>query len=344
MVDDSMRDIASKGGKARAESLTAEQRRAIAKEAASARWATPRETHAGALRFGNVEIPCSVLDNGTRVLSTQGITRAFGGKTQGTAKRKTETRQLPAFMASERLKPFISMELASRVTNPITYIPKRGGLGKGYEATLLPEIATLFVKASRHKALQKNQEKYVQAAQVILEGLATVGIIALIDEATGYQNDRAKDELVRILEAYISKALLPWTRRFPPEFFGEIRRLYGWPPREENHQGPRFMGKLIKQLVYEQLPPGVLEELETKNPVLPKGYRRYKHHQFLTADIGHPHLGNQVATVMGLMRASETRQEFYRLFERAFPKRAADTNVLIVTKQMKLPLGPGFED
>ncbi len=123
--------------------------------------------------------------------------------------------------------------------------------------------------------------------------------------------------------------LLPWARRFPPEFFEEIYRLNGWPFVEGNLRGPRYVGRLINELVYKKLPPGVLGELQRKNPVQDYGYRRHKHHQFLTPDVGHPHLDKQVTAVMTLMRASDDKATFRRLFEKAFPVRG---------QQIPLPL------
>lgn len=78
----------------------------------------------------------------------------------------------------------------------------------------------------------------------MLKALANVGITALVDEATGYQKDRPKDELRLILEAYISKELLPWTERFPEEFYKEMFRLRQWPFSSVEYpkkgpQGPR---------------------------------------------------------------------------------------------------------
>ena len=44
-----------------------------------------------------------------------------------------------------------------------------------------------------------------------------------------------------------------------------------------------------------------------------------KHHQWLTDDVGDPHLRNQISQVLGIMRAARNKGEFFRLFERAFP-------------------------
>src|ERR1700733_8048529 len=104
-----------------------------------------------------------------------------------------------------------------------------------------------------------------------MRGFAKLGLIALIDEATGYQELRAKDELQKILSAYISPTLLPWAERFPMEFFKERFRVWGWdwPHTEDNYkgpQGPRYAGKLVRHIIFENLPPGVLQELDRLNP------------------------------------------------------------------------------
>jgi ATP-dependent DNA ligase len=43
-------------------------------------------------------------------------------------------------------------------------------------------------------------------------------ISALVDEATGYQKERAADALARILEAFIAKELQPWIKTMFPQF------------------------------------------------------------------------------------------------------------------------------
>jgi hypothetical protein len=91
------------------------------------------------------------------------------------------------------------------------------------------------------------------------------------------------------------------------------------------------VGKLIKHYIYEQLPSGVLEELERVNPKNDKGNRPRKHHQHLTSSTGNIHLDKQITGVMTLMRAARNRREFDELFERVFPP-----------AQMKLPLEIDF--
>ena len=84
---------------------------------------------------------------------------------------------------------------------------------------------------------------------------------------------------------------------------------------------PGVVAAYTKDLVYARLAPGVLEELERKNPVTPTGRRKAKHHQWLTDDVGHPALAQHLHAIIGLMRASETWEGFRKLVDRAFPKR-----------------------
>jgi hypothetical protein len=63
---------------------------------------------------------------------------------------------------------------------------------------------------------------------------------------------------------------------------------------------------------YERLAPGILAELEGRNPKDERGNRRGKHHQLLTDDVGHPALAQHLHAVIGLMRAAGTWDQFYR--------------------------------
>jgi hypothetical protein len=159
-----------------------------------------------------------------------------------------------------------------------------------------------------------------EMAGILIRAFARVGVIALVDEATGYQQDRARDELNRILEAYISKELLPWTKRFPDEFFKQTFRLHGWEYKPGLVRSPRYLGKFINKTIYVPMPPGVLEELRRLNPRTEAGYRRYQHHRFLTPDTGKLHLDKQIVAITVLERISEDKRGFWENFGKAYPQ------------------------
>lgn len=269
------------------------------------------------LKIGNVEIPCYVLDDGTRVLTQYGFYEAIGRSGKPAKGWGSSLENIAPFLALDNLKPFIDNELIDS-TKPIKFRAEKG-TAWGYRAEILPKVCEVYLRARDAKALLKTQQKFASACDLIMRGLAHVGIIALVDEVTGYQYERDRDELNKILEAYIAKELLPWSKRFPDEFYKELFRLRGWQFRPFTVKRPQFVGKLTNQLVYEKLPPGVLDELRAKNPKNEKGRRKHKFFQFLTDDIGNPHLERQLVAVTTLMKVSPNWRKFEGMFKRAFP-------------------------
>lgn len=311
---------ASRGGLARAEKLSSEERREIAQRAAAARWgveAVPAP-NVGELVIGDRQIKCAVTEDGTRLINQETFLVALGRAPKAKGGTGVRSNAVPAFLSAANLRPYISRELES-LAEPILYSLPGGGRAYGYNAKLLPEVCDVYLDARTNGDLLKSQETAARAAEILMRGLARVGITALIDEATGYQEKRARNELQRILEAYVQAELRPWIKTFPDEFFQEIYRLQGWEYKSGTSKRTPYVGKLVNKYVYKQLPPGVLDELRRRNPRTEHGHRRHKFHQFLTADTGNTHLDRQISTVTTLMRIANNKQEFETLFERAFP-------------------------
>jgi len=336
MNDNNAESRGSKGGKARAKALNPQKRKAIARQGAQARWANVSNTketgnevpitihpatQPGVLHIGDIDLPCAVLSDRTRVITESSVAktlgRSYGGKQRKLARSTKEGLPLPYFLYGGNLEPFVPHSLRVALNKPIQYLAT-GGIRRAVNAVLLPEICEVWLKARENGVLQPSQGRVAKNAEILMRGLAHVGITALVDEATGYQEIRDRDELHRILEAYISKELLPWAKRFPDEFYAHLFRLRGWQYRPPSVKRPKYIGKLTNEFIYEKLPRGVLNELRNKNPVTPKGYRRHRHFQFLTEDIGNPHLEKQVVAVTTLMKASHNWATFERLFKRAY--------------------------
>jgi|SRR5882672_16124 len=329
------KSIQSMGGIARADSLPAEDRSEIARTAANARWGKelPRATHTGQIVIAGRSFSCAVLDTGKRLLTQETFLTAIGRAAK--AKGKTGSfvvDGLPPFLAAENLLPFISEDLRQSTT-PIFCRNEKGVRLAGYDATLLPMVCEVYLRLRDHcrdqgKKVPAHQKHIVEACDLLMRGLARVGIIALVDEATGYQEQRAKDELSKILEAYIVEELRPWIKTFPDEFFKQVYRLHRWPFRPGSAKRPSYVGQLINKYIYEQLPPPILPELRKLNPVTQGGYRRHKHFQFLTADTGNVHLDRQITATTTIMKVSDDRKDFEENFAKAFGK----------TYQHRLPL------
>lgn len=299
-----------RGGVARSRSLSAQERSRIAREAAKRRWGDANVSAvAGSpdkpIRVGGIEVPCYVLEDGRRVIATNGVLDSME-MARGGAMVKGMNR-LELFAAQNRLSSFVSDELLERIADPIKF-RVGNNTTNGFESDVLIDLAEAVIAADNAGVLQKQQRAIAHRCRVITSSLTRLGLIALIDEATGYQKKRDADELQKILEAYILPEHRPWLQVVPEEFTNEIYRVYGWKRKAQN-RGPRYAGKLIRQLVYEKMPKPILPALDEQNPSQ-KGYRKHKHHQFLTPKQGLDHFRSQIITIMTLLRISANKAEF----------------------------------
>ena len=272
------------------------------------------------LIIGEIEIPCYVLEDETRVLSQRGLIGSLDMSTGGTSGRKDRAPQLAVFLGGNTLAPLVTGETAARAASPIEFVPPHGGRSAyGYPATLLPDICDVVLAARAAGDLQQQQRHIADRCELLVRGLARVGIIALVDEATGYQEIRARRALAAILEKFIAEELQPWTKTFPYSFYEQIFRLRGW-SGPDGAKRPSVIGHYTNDFVYDRLAPGVLEELRDRNPVLPEGYRKDRHHQWFTPEFGDPKLREHIAGVTALMRAAPNWTAFRRSLQRAYPR------------------------
>ena len=280
-----------------------------------------RATHHGDLKIGNIELAAYNLPNGTRVLSRIGFIKALGrtGKAKGGRKYDMES-QVPVFLTANNLKPFITSELLENST-PIEFIDPNGIKAIGYRAELLPSVCYVFIDALEANALKLNQLHIADRAKLLIRGFATVGIIALIDEATGYQDTRMKDALEIIFNQYLLDKAKKYTVTYPLELYKQWFRLNNWEWRPENAQKrPGVIGTWTNQLIYDRMAPGLLNELKRRNPKNEKGYRPHKYFEFLTDEVGEPKLREFFGGLIALARASTTWRGYLEMVNRAYPQ------------------------
>lgn len=311
-----MTDGRVRSGKAAAAALTPEQRKERAKAGALKRAelaALPKASHRGEIKIGDMTLACCVLGDGRRLISENAINSnlgSSGGKTYRLrdAASSDEHGPLPLFLASKALKPYINQVFTGVDLSPVEY-NDNGKIGFGFDASILPKVCEVWLLAAENDALQTSQLSRAKKAEVLIRGLARIGIIALVDEATGYQAKREKDALAKILEAFVAKELQPWMKTFPDAYYENIFRLYGlkYPPEKNKNFRPSFIGKITNDVVYERLAPEILPELKK---AASKAEKKAKLHQHLTDDVGHPKLREHLSSIVTLLKLSKTPQDF----------------------------------
>lgn len=270
----------------------------------------------GVLKIGDADLDVAVLEDGTRVITQNAVFRALGRDPRGNSRID----QIPAFMDAKNLQSLISSDLRTKIKR-VPYLDENGKEKEGYSADILPLVADLYLKARDEGLLTPQQISTAQKAEILVRSLARIGITALVDEATGYQYERERNELQKILKAYISEELLKWEKRFPDEFYKEMFRLNGWDFTVSGiKKRPPVIGKWTNALIYNELPMGVLQELKENTP------KHARYHQRLTPDIGQPNLMAQIYKVIGIMQSSDNMREMWERFKK-IKAREQDENI-----------------
>jgi hypothetical protein len=264
----------------------------------------PIALYSGVLPIGGVELDCAVLEDGTRVLSERAVHRAFGSKRGGShwlrVKANPDGANLPSFLSANNLAEFISPDLGAALIEPVRYQIGLGGMvANGIKAELLPDICGVWLAARRDDKLLPSQEHLAKQSEILMQAFAKVGIVALVDEATGYQLDRKHDALRLLLNKYIAEGLQKWLHTFPDSFFAELDRLYG-NPKTSAKSRPQYYGHFINRYVYDPIENGYVKaELDRLN-ITDEGKRRARFHQWLNDD-GRTILTRQIGRVEGIM-------------------------------------------
>jgi hypothetical protein len=320
----------ARGGIARAAKLTGEERRDIASKAASVRWGkkafgegVPEAIRDGQLKIGDIWLDCYVLKDGRRVIHKRGMARALGLKSDGgNAFMKT--------MGRKSLGSVIIPEMREKIDNPIIFKPLSGDPAHGYDAPFFIDVCDTIWEANRQGKLKPSQYFLAVQAEIIVRSSAKIGIIALIDEATGYIRDKHKEEYRLLFQEFIREEFRGWEKEFPNQFFDMMYRLYDL-RRNEKNRHPQFFGKFIRRYVYAPLANSngaILSILDEKNPVVyGNGGRKHKMFQFLSDEIGLPALRAHIWQLVGIGNSTKTKEGFQRGFKTAFPQ-AGDQGVL----------------
>lgn len=309
------------GANARSKVLSPERRSQIAAKAALKKAGFPSATHTGSIMIGGAHLPCAVLSDGRRVVWQREVVGLLTGNKKGGLSR---------YLSAANLEPFAPEKFKHGDFDETAIVFEMDGRkSHGFQAEDIVDICRMYMQARRAEVLLVGQIHLAEKAEIIVLSLAKIGITALIDEATGYQEVRDRHALQALLDTYLRQEHAAWAKRFPDEFYREMFRLRNWNYPNPTGGKPGVVGKYTIDLVYQRLAPGLVEELEQRNPKNESGHRKTKHHQWMTDDVGHPALTAHIHSVMGFMRATDTWDQFMKMMDRAYPKKGTQIELRI---------------
>jgi len=335
MADDeklaSYANRASKGGIARMGKLSPEQRRENGRNAARARWtkgasptnaedlastaksALPKATHWGELQIGEKVLPCYRLESGERVFSLKGVVVSL---------METEGGQLAEYIKVKSLRPFLSNDLVPAENDVIPALIQfdTGGEGVSKNAFGLPverfiDLCDAYSHAAEKAVLTDRQKRIGINANAFLRACAKVGIVALVDEATGYQEQRPLDELQLKLKRFLAEEMRKWDSTFPEELWVQFGRLTNW--RGSLHHRPKYWGKLVMELIYQYMDADVATWLRENAPKPIKGQN---YHQWLNEQYGLKKLVEHIWKVIGIASTCQTIDELKKKMRELYGK------------------------
>jgi len=303
------------GGIARNKVLPAEQKQAIARKAARARWGI-RATHKGTfLKDFGVDVDCYVLSDEakTPVISQRGMGAVLGLSERGNA--------LPRFLSTRSMAPyFAGAEMQPKLENPLKFQWGTGGADQppsevnGYDAALLIDICKAVIQAEADGNLLPSQRKVAQQAHIIMGASAKQGIRDLVYALSGY--DQTKEEVVAAFKFYVREEARDYEREFPEGLYEQWYRLYQIPKPERNR--PWKFKHLTVDQIYRPLAKSNGKILELTQLSRVHSSERYKKlHQFLS-DIGVKALRSHLGQLLGIARISRNKEEYEDHFETLF--------------------------
>ena len=255
-----------------------------------------------------VGIACYVLADGRRIISRTGATGFLtDGKGGG---------NLESFVGVQALRKYVPENLPGMMIDFV--LPEVVNKSvKGMEAETFVDICQAYVDGWMAGDLKTDSQIAIaNRAAIFLKACAKVGIIALIDEATGFQYERPLDALQFKLKLFLTEEMRKWEKTFPDELWEHFGRLTKW--KGGVNSRPKYWGKLVMELIYEYLDPDVAQWLRDEAPE-PIGKKSY--HRWLTDQYGLRKLIEHIYKVIGIASTCETMDELRKEMQRLMGKR-----------------------
>lgn len=247
----------------------------------------------GMLDLGGNEIDCYVLGDGTRVLSSGSTTKAIANVDRGSLQDYVGQKALNSYIDIEKI-----LQETIKFSIPGTQWPALGITTEHFELICRGYVQALYEGAP----LTDRQREIAIRCAVLTAGLTRTGLDALVDEATGYQYERADDALQVKLRAFIADELRDWEKTFPDELWQEFGRLTKW--KGSLHSRPKWWGKLVIELIYDTLDTDVAEYLKANKP---QGGVHW--HRQLTENLGVRQLVSRCFEVIGMAKTCDDIHE-----------------------------------
>lgn len=264
-------------------------------------------THYGTIELmPGVFFECAVLDDGRRGFIQKQMVKSLGFI------EKTRSGRFDAFCAKIGIN---SLKNNDNSEWPVLEVEMpHGGIATWVPNEILRDVVKSGMIAFGQGKLTKQQAHIGQRCVELGTAMIGVALAALIDEATGYQYVREPTALQDLFGRLIRQTAMDWERRFHPEYYSALCKLFGFAYGNRHRPLPSVIGNITERFVYLAVfPKEIVAEIKTRK-------RSERLHQWLTADDGLKVLERQIHDVTAIARSSVDYKDFEARCAQAFYK------------------------
>lgn len=298
-----------------------------------------RADFSGTLEFGGLSLPCYVLEDSRRVFSVRGMLGSLGYPTSSNPDNIFHGPSVQPYMMAHG-DPYNN-------SNVVSFQPPSGAPANGYDVEKFMDICHAYSEAYDGGGLQGRTLQAALMANAIIRACSKIGIIALVDEATGYQYVRDDNALQFKLKLYLADEMRAWEKTFPDELWRQFAKLTNFSGEVVKNR-PRYWGKLVMDYIYRCLDEDVAEYLKENKPQPQRG-RNY--HQWFNDDYGYKKLMEHIYQVIGFAKACSTMEEFKQKMEHEYKGKPLQLDFFAngkpakpADKPLKINNPAGFDD
>lgn len=289
----------------------------------------PKALCTGDDTFNGVKLVAAILDDEdrTHLFSERSLANAFGFKGSATywEKRKKGAAVLPSYLSNSALKDYITADLIDKLAAAVPYLSTSKVVATGVEATALPLICDVFVKAGNDNPQNEALVIAGKRAYAIILAFSQYGVLKWVEQITGYRYTDEDTQIVKSLKEYgVSPTIIEWQKEFQTDFYRHIYRLKGWPFNPNTVKRPQVIGTYTNQYVYNYLPKDVFAWIKENTPKSKSGNKTARYFQSLDDNKGKELLRNQLVSVTTLLKLSRSWQEFKDFFARSLGQTQID--------------------
>lgn len=250
-----------------------------------------RDGSQAAGRWADHNLDCYVLDDGRRVLSQRSILKLVAGT--------SDNGNLATYLDA------VSNGAAKNPSGAIEFLSGGGVRCLGREAKDVAAVANVFVVAALEGRLTPDKMYLAINANRLLAALATIALEAIVDEVTGFQQERAhdflQDRLALLVQDDPAAYKKLWTDRLVKTMCQTFRVAH-----DPKVGFPVFLTSIAGKLYEMILSSEVVDAIRDKDPHA-KGIKYFQH----MTDRGRAVLHSELSVVETLAMQSRDKDEFW---------------------------------